>query len=761
MLSLIIVLIISFSNNSFNSYQYPYNHDQLEFYNTENQILLPTTGDSFNTKIEYAGSWPFGICQATEYDTLRDLCFLASGGGVYILDVSDPYNPVEISDNIHAEDRIYRLFYEQDNQRLFLIIPTRGNNFTLYYGFEIWDVSSPETPIKLTHCKENCFNLTAKDNYVYLCCSDSLFQGFKILNISDLSNIYEVYQNDSIGWVFDIIVSDSFIVTIGDKFYIFDKTDISNLNITSYLDENGYNLGINGNIVYISGPSFKVIDISNLFYPELIGSCNGGSNCSFDIYGNYAYLINYSLPDYLKIIDISVDSNPHVIGECSLPIVYNPQISAYGNYVYIPFNQSGFSIIDATDPSNPFMLPFNKPSIISTDLFINDNYCFLLNNCCEPDCGFIKIINISDITNPYEISCCSLPSKHHAYRIDVKDNYAYIVSEIFWDSLYFLNIIDISDINNPTLVQTYEIDIWNMFIYENQLYVSCTSCVNIFDLTDPVNPQLISNIPTTNLCGIYVKDDYGYFSGSDGLDIVDLHDPYNPLIISNCSNVIGSGDIYIEGNYAYITNIDGHLFIVDISDKYNPVLTSQIKLWDLSVCAFCSIEVYGDYAYISNEYCCSYRTDLLSQIHIINISDPYNPKIIAKRSTQGNITEIKVDENNIFVSSAWTGLYIYKFDNTTGIIEEPVVVRNSNITTNRTFFSRSSNNSLTWSNLPPSGKIEIFSVDGRKILEREFTDQQGNITYSFDKNISAGIYFYLVTDRQGNILKKDKLGIIE
>ena len=122
-----------------------------------------------------------------------------------------------------------------------------------------------------------------------------------------------------------------------------------------------------------------------------------------------------------------------------------------------------------------------------------------MNILCDVGYSTLRIINISDITNPYEISCCSLPSNHSAYRIDVKDNYAYVTSEIFWDSLYFLNIIDISDFNTPILIQTYtKPEISNIFIYENHLYLS-TDGVDIFDLTDPINPQLISNIPTKNI----------------------------------------------------------------------------------------------------------------------------------------------------------------------------------------------------------------------------------------------------------------------
>lgn len=100
----------------------------------------PLSGfDSLNTR--FISNWPFGPSFAVSFDSLRNLAFCGSGGGVYILDVSSPSNPQKVSEGIHTRSIVYGLFYEPTNQRLY-IAAVEG-------GLEIWDVANPSNPVKL------------------------------------------------------------------------------------------------------------------------------------------------------------------------------------------------------------------------------------------------------------------------------------------------------------------------------------------------------------------------------------------------------------------------------------------------------------------------------------------------------------------------------------------------------------------------------------------------------------------------------------
>ncbi|MGB9721928.1 MAG: hypothetical protein ACPL28_10680, partial [bacterium] len=95
--------------------------------------------DSLNTR--FVGNWPFGPSYAVAYDQARSLVFCGSGGGVYILDVSNPSNPQKVSEKIHTRGVVWNLFYDGANTRLY-IADGQG-------GLEIWNIQDPANPYKL------------------------------------------------------------------------------------------------------------------------------------------------------------------------------------------------------------------------------------------------------------------------------------------------------------------------------------------------------------------------------------------------------------------------------------------------------------------------------------------------------------------------------------------------------------------------------------------------------------------------------------
>jgi len=62
--------------------------------------------------VSFVGNWPFGRSYAVTNDTIRDVCFLGSGGGVHILDVSDNSCPVKLSERIYTRGLVNGLYYD-------------------------------------------------------------------------------------------------------------------------------------------------------------------------------------------------------------------------------------------------------------------------------------------------------------------------------------------------------------------------------------------------------------------------------------------------------------------------------------------------------------------------------------------------------------------------------------------------------------------------------------------------------------------------
>jgi len=88
-------------------------------------------GDSLNCR--FVGNWSFGPSYAVVLDPARNLAFIGSGHGVFVLDVSDPSHPVKLSEAVRTRDGVQSLCY-QDSR---LYVAAKAD------GLEIWDASVP------------------------------------------------------------------------------------------------------------------------------------------------------------------------------------------------------------------------------------------------------------------------------------------------------------------------------------------------------------------------------------------------------------------------------------------------------------------------------------------------------------------------------------------------------------------------------------------------------------------------------------------
>ncbi|MCX7785614.1 MAG: hypothetical protein N2201_05235, partial [candidate division WOR-3 bacterium] len=138
--------------------------------NLANDNIKNLPFDSLNCR--FVGNWPFGPSYAVAYDPTRNLCFLGSGGGVYILNVANPLNPINlIGQNFRTRGVVWGLFYL--NNRLYI---ADG-----YAGLEIWDVTNPSSPTKLGYCDTpgKAQSVYVSGSYAYVADGTS---GLRIIN---------------------------------------------------------------------------------------------------------------------------------------------------------------------------------------------------------------------------------------------------------------------------------------------------------------------------------------------------------------------------------------------------------------------------------------------------------------------------------------------------------------------------------------------------------------------------------------------------
>src|SRR5512139_577061 len=75
-----------------------------------------------STGLEPAGSWPFAEGTTIVMDSARHLVCTASGCGVFLIDVSDPTQPVVLSDRIRCQSQVWNMWL--DGAKLYLAVAT-------------------------------------------------------------------------------------------------------------------------------------------------------------------------------------------------------------------------------------------------------------------------------------------------------------------------------------------------------------------------------------------------------------------------------------------------------------------------------------------------------------------------------------------------------------------------------------------------------------------------------------------------------------
>jgi hypothetical protein len=622
------------------------NHLLGEYYSTSNRDFQVSFSSFDSLNVRFLGSWPFGPSEAVAIDSIRHLAFVGSGGGVFILDVSDSTNPIKISERIHTRDWIRSLYFDKNTQRLCIA--------NYYAGFEIWNTADPHNPERLCiyHDIFPVLDISVRDSLVYVANS---YTGLHIFNISDPMNPNEI------GFC-----------------------QISDINRA---------MTVNGSFAYIVTPGLSIIDISNPENPELLGFWNGGANdvCVID---TIAFIVgNYISNGYIGILNISDPKNPYLVNSYSLPcenpigltvqdsIVYvvndsegfmlvnisdlfNPFICGYIDltardisvslpyaYVAASWNQ-GMRVINVANPSNPYQISQFNATHESRDVWVTWPYAYVADGS-----GGFRILDISNVQNPYEVSFCWIP--HEVQSVFVVDTLAYITSHVENQGL---RIINIKDSYNPVVIGQCALPghTYALFVKDTFAYVTDTDWfwghagLRIINISDPSNPYQVNYYATNWDCnGIFVRDSLAYFTEND-LHIVDISNPSNIKEVGYYDIPAYAHGVTIEGNVAYVTgnlSPNENLMLIDISDPENPVKISSLKTAGNYGTRDCF--VHGSYAYLS---------DVDGGLRIIDVSSPSNPLEVGYYQTPTFLAlNTFVSDSLIYVAAACLGLQVYQF----------------------------------------------------------------------------------------------------
>jgi len=145
--------------------------------------------------------------------------------------------------------------------------------------------------------------------------------------------------------------------------------------------------------------------------------------------------------------------------------------------------------------------------------------------------------------------------------------------------------------------------------------------LQIFDITDVDNPVWVSEVEVAGRAyWVDVQGEYAYVSDyEEGLYVIDIDPVETPEIVALVEDV--RGDLEVQGDYVYMVHLDFYVVDCSVPESAHRIAMSSIYYGE----GRASIDVDGDYAYITFMYWDPGDDAPYDVFKILNISNPYAP----------------------------------------------------------------------------------------------------------------------------------------
>ena len=343
--------------------------------------------DSSNTS--FKGNYPFSYSYALAMSPEGDLVFVGSGGGIYVTDVSDPQNPVILSE-VRTRSLVDQCTYDPVSKRLYVC--------AYFSGIEIWDLTDLSNPTRMSRFPTEPYprsGIAFIGDYLFFTTNYSIWS----LDISDPYNPViadELLIGNNLITQMYLKGNTAYIVTSSQGVKLVNLTNPLDLQlIISYGFLSGNEIDIAGNYLYAVNTSgaLTILNITDSLLIVYAGGLSlGGYPTDIEVFNNKAYISKVSTDGGFQIVDVTTPSTPVSISLYSGDYEF---ISGMGDYVYLSRN-STFSVLDVSDSSSvQYVSGFDFPGFVN-DVSVSGSYAYTGSN------GF-RVLDISDSTHPVEV----------------------------------------------------------------------------------------------------------------------------------------------------------------------------------------------------------------------------------------------------------------------------------------------------------------------------------------------------------------------
>ena len=413
--------------------------------------------------------------------------------------------------------------------------------------------------------------------------------------------------------------------------------------------------------------------------------------------GNYAYA---GFGSAVVVLDMQNPSNPIEKGRTYVPNCFDGKTAVWNNRFYVPRDIYGLGIFDVSDPADPYHVKTyhgdpQTDNEYSGGVEVLDGYVFWANgpkgltildasdpsytvgnfddNDSSPLDFAMGVHVVGDLaylctraTGVYVIKISTLSldkiiSSGWAIDMAVSDTngYGYLA-----DGTYGLKVINLTTNKvissyKPFLKACYYRSI---VAFGNFIYVAnATSGVEVFDVSNPLKPEKINNIPTKYYSNqLAIEDDLLYVADClGGLNIYSLTDPKVPQHLATFGQPDQSRDVAVltentggqeVPRFAYIAYGKKGLAIVDVNDlaRSSPETIRDINN-DADKGSTEAVAINNGMLYVA---------DGMAGLKVFSLSDPLNPQLVWPKSLlpagflPKNILDVQVLDNVAFLADS-------------------------------------------------------------------------------------------------------------
>ena len=342
----------------------------------------------------------------------------------------------------------------------------------------------------------------------------------------------------------------------------------------SFLGNYGFDIQIKNNKIYLQDPA-TTLYIFDLFpltsVNELDRSFNnlGGRGVTdLKMIGNIGYSISSS--GSLSEIDFTDPRKPKVLNTGLAHFLAEDIIISNGHVIVKDwgFNPSiqSFALNDLSTPVSTITFNIGIETGVG-EISRKGNTMYMGNSG-----NGVQVIDTTDPTNL--VASSTLPTSGDVYETFVVGDTLYVI-----DSIDFLKIYDISTSLTPILNGNIGAKYYDIIgVFTDSLYLRSNGDIEIFDITDPLNPifdkTIVGVLGSGISTSVYDQNNTLYISNptTETLLAYDVSSPSSPVLIGSLNIGFSRvGNLSLVGNTLYIGNYDGRgLLLLDITDRANP-----------------------------------------------------------------------------------------------------------------------------------------------------------------------------------------------